>query len=897
MKHTEDLYISKAKCSRSCKAGSFSLHRLVLCTILFIALVFGSISHDTGCISGDDTNGGSVPNALRYLLFSPSIQTSADTFFAYAYYKSGDYLSVNSAEELMVAAAQYPVIIKGTINKSKYVVVENGTPRLTTKAVYSSGNPQIFVYIPEITIGKRYSGDSEVNDLVRFVDSPVNNWILRTDYVISAGKHTGMTLSLYPSNEEASAEVSTADLKMQIWDGSTWRDVWVPEGSKYNIDENIKDEPDPDLSKCRGITATISDCSINGIVGQTLNDNTGFEISLTGAIFTQNARNRFHDVSGWLTTAPKNLKIMVNETGVAPYNKINVCYAQRKNGRTSLKVPQSASTSPIKLAVSLDDLTTAGGDCPWSGIKGEVVVNVNQNAVYNILTSGQFISNAKPMAISEKITGVFSQKSENGNITYLPVSDYSKTFAIYVPQNMIETDAATGKAYVPVTLTAPSGEFVIDGEAVTGIPTTSSVPTKVVDGIYRATITIPLKTLCATKVTNGRFGVKVGNVTLDQKNTYITYEIYESASELPEETEQPVEEDTGEEFDDGDNELPEGAAPDIWVNGKDNKKEEIYKKSLSIEAGSLIAEFPDECKYVVSVTDTSVDNASSAFSSGKGKKSNIAKAAYKKADDTIVVTAGKTEGTARVWLAAVDKQKKIQASGYFDVSVGMAPKKLYITKRKGAPATEAVKSISLNAGETAILYANAPEKGLAPHAKLIWTILKGEDCLEIEPSANTHSARITVTEPPSNGKVLKASIQAVNVESGKKVTCSVLIGNAVTEILGMEEDIELESAEEAAVEKSLGYTVVCVDGSPSTTDKIKVFTTAATEEGKGYTCNGRKFTLSSKSKVKVTYKNGEFSLKVPKKTKDGTKCRVLVVVTHADKMIEVFESGVITIGK
>ncbi|MBP5331891.1 MAG: hypothetical protein J6Y89_08585 [Lachnospiraceae bacterium] len=34
-----------------------------------------------------------------------------------------------------------------------------------------------------------------------------------------------------------------------------------------------------------------------------------------------------------------------------------------------------------------------------------------------------------------------------------------------------------------------------------------------------------------------------------------------------------------------------------------------------------------------------------------------------------------------------------------------------------------------------------------------------------------------------------------------------------------------------------------------------------------------------------------------KKTADGTQLRVLVVVTHADKTVEVFESGAITIGE
>ncbi|MBO4415304.1 MAG: hypothetical protein J5824_04895, partial [Lachnospiraceae bacterium] len=99
------------------------------------------------------------------------------------------------------------------------------------------------------------------------------------------------------------------------------------------------------------------------------------------------------------------------------------------------------------------------------------------------------------------------------------------------------------------------------------------------------------------------------------------------------------------------------------------------------------------------------------------------------------------------------------------------------------------------------------------------------------------------------------------------------------------------------VEKTLDYSFVCHDKASQTTDKVKFFVTSALEEKDGYTLSNNKFKLTKKSaKVKVAYKNGEVKLTAAKGTPDGTQARILIVVTHADKTVEVFESGVITVG-
>ncbi|MCR5685591.1 MAG: hypothetical protein K6G81_09270 [Lachnospiraceae bacterium] len=827
----------------------------------------------------------------------PVIEARADDYFAYAYKKSGDAITVNSVEELTAAIEDYPVNITGTINTSKYVLVENGMPRLTTKSVFSSGYPQIFVYIPQITLDKDYAADVPINDLVRFAaDAPITGYYILSDYKITKGSHTGLTLSLYPGWASASAEVSNADVKLQIYDGSAWRDVKVPAGSKYSIEEVVKDEPDPDLSKCRGLKASIEDWSVNGIVGQTLYDEAGFEVSLTGAVFNENASRKWYNTTSWFTNIPDNLHTMVKAgTGYERLSKVTIRFAEHKRSNVSY-APQSASTETIRLEIPLDVLTSPEGECPWQGIAGAVVCTVNPNAIYNILTPEEFIEGNKPMTIQERFSGVFGQ---TGNASYQPLSSSEDTFMLYVPAGMVETDPETQKLRlkVPVTMSAPAGDLFLDGEIFTDAAVTGSNVAQAAEGIYSVTVKVPLDKIYAKQATKGKFSVKVDSVQLASKNTYIVYEVYADASELPEEDDSEEEEEGGEGREDDDDALPTGNPPDIWVNGKDNKQTSKYNKSMFKETAALISNVPEGCKLVASVTDTTVEEAAGAYSSGKGKKSNIAKASYKKAEDKVAVTAGKTAGTARVWLAAVDKDKKIQASGYFDVTVGTAPKKLYIAKKKDVQAAEAVKSVCLNAGESVKLYALANGTELSPHAKFTWTALKDNDNLEITLSATTHSATIKAKSAPTDGKALKAAVSAVNDESLKKVNCSVMIVNELKSVKGLSEKLTLESALESGLEQTLDYTFVCADGTNLTTDKIKVYATSALAEGTGYSNNGKKFSLSSKSKVKVSYKNGEFTLKAPKKTADGTALRVLVVATHADKTIDVFESGVITIGK
>ncbi|MBO4415994.1 MAG: hypothetical protein J5824_08460 [Lachnospiraceae bacterium] len=841
------------------------------------------------------------------------VVTDADKA-AYAFDNSkGEDIAQLKYEDFIEAVDEEPVFLNGNIATVKYVEVTDGTALIRNVDSYSIEERSFGIFVPKITTTRAYNAGEVVNDLVRLKNSPLSNYTIRTDGDISKGTQCGLVLSVCVSNEDITITPSMDELEVQIFDGSSWRDVKMPTGSSYAIGETIYGDATPDTSKCAGLSASIADCSINGISWNKLMDREGIEITVNGAVFKDSIAVKNTDVTGWFKNLPKALKAVVKENAGSNSKKLKIVFTRVKDGAWQYLYPESICTDPIRVTIPLSALNASNGNpAPWQKLNGGVVTTLNENAVWNILSSSTATVMDKPIVVSNTMTGVYKAGSQNGIGTdsfslyvYLPRSAYAKLMEEVearrlqlqeYPENFQDWSQEDKDRFlqpdIRVSLRAEDGLFKdINDPYLDHLELYGSTFQQISsDGLYGVNVSVGLRNITASKLAAGSFAVGVflagEEVELNAKNTYVYYRILDKL---------PDEQENGSE--NGDDVVPSGAAPDIWVNGKDNKKEEIYKKSMTKAVSELISSLPDDCKYVLSVTDTTVEDADAAFSSGKGKKSDIAKASYKKADDAVVVTAGKKEGTARIWIAAVDKKKAVQASGYFDVLVGMAPKKIYITKEKGADVKDAVKSVALSTGESVWLYANANGTELSSHAKFTWTATKGADNLEITPSASTQSAKISVKAAPTDGKVIKATVTMMNVESGKKVNCSVMIVNEVVSITGLSTDLTLESALEAAVEKQLDYKFVCADGGETTTDKIKVYTTAALDEGTGYSNNGNKFTISSKSKIKITYKNSEFKLKAAKKTANGTKCRILVVVTHSDKTIDVFESGVITVGR
>ena len=884
-----------------------------------------------------------------------TVKVTDDSNFGYAY----DYLLPESTstlpyEEFKETAGSAAITITGRITTQKQVIVEGGTPRIENRSSYTVTDNTFRIYLPKITFTEAYKDGADITDIVRLsTDGPLSGCKIRLDAEggIKAGTYYGKTLTVFLSHERTVASSSTDAIKLQVFDGSSWKNVVMPTGSNYEINEVIDGNADPDTNKVKGLSATIADCSINGIAWYMLQDREGVEITISGAQFTVNAARKYHDVTSWFTNLPKNTVAMVSETVTdSVKTTVKIVFAERKPSGVTYSTPQEVSTDPIRVTIPFADITTLNGStAPWSNMNGGVATTLNNNAVWNIIEASTFAHTDKPMIVANTMTGVYSSGSGIGNsvfnlYVYIPAGLYStlltdaetesaklQAYAQEHPEDVHDEQLAdAAKPKLRLKLTAENGLFTninfdpgyIELNGI-GIKEVTNSSTSSGDKIYYVYASLYLGEISASKIASGEFTVSLitgydesQTVTdLTGKNTHVKYKIL---NKLPD----PVAEDEEEEYaghdGSGNGESGNGGSgssestepstqPDIWVNGKDNKKEETYHKTMTKELSSLIATLPEGCKYIVSVTDTEVDDVVNAFGTGgKGKKSDVAKPSVKAKDGIVSVAAGKTAGVARIWVAAYNsKAKKIEASGYFDVTVGTAPKKLYLTADSKAEKTAAIKSIMLNNGDTETVFVNADGTGLSSYASFAWEAPKDTDgLLSISPSNGTaQSATIGLKSVPTDGKVKKIAVSAINNESGKKVSFSVIISNAVKEVTGLSKTYQLDSAAEAAVEATLDYSLVCYSSTgtttDTTTDKIKVYVTTALEEGTGYslTKNNTKFTQSgSKSKVKVTYKNGEFTLKAPKKTNVGTKVRVLIVATHADKSIDVFESGVITIG-
>ena len=806
-------------------------------------------------------------------------------------------LSYEEFEGISEETPMTPIVISGKITHEKSVKVTEGTPKVVEKTVHSFDGKQFGIYIPsKITLRSNYAAGADIKNVVRLKNAPLSNYTLRTVNALSKGDHNGLTVLVYIDGDDIKLTQSSKELEIQFSEtgGSKWNDLKVPVGSVYEIGEIIFE--DPDTSKCTGLSATIMDCSVNGIVGSPLEDKLGVEITVVGDTFAALAKGT--DATGWFENLPKGLYASVKENVKAGDASVKIIFAKTNSSGQFVQVtPRSACTGPIEVCVPFSVLTGGQSGATRYGIVGGVANTINTKANFCIMTADDLISEQGILVVSQKIMGIYgTTKDAFGNDVFLPMGGKDDEIVIY--------SAVYGESRAKLNNRNKGGgastKDIIRCNSLDNWTfwdndiNLNSVRCDEFSGINILRYNFPKGDAYATSITSGWFNLYINSIMAGEDRTFISYEISDTPAQ--EDDNEWGEADENDDDDNGETE-PVGEKPDIWINGKDFKKEDRYNKSMTVEISKFIASLPDGCKYVVSVTDTTVTDAEGAFSSGKGKKSNMAKAAYKKATDSITVTAGKTAGTARVWVGAVDKKNTVQDSGYIDVLVGTAPKKIYVTRQKGAAATATVKNVALNPGEQIVLYANSNGTELSPHSSFTWTDVKESGYVQIVPSSDTQKAVIKVISAPTTGKTQKVNVAVVNVESGKKVNVSILVSNGVVSVNGLSDAINLESAKEAVVDKTLAYTLVCADGSSSTTDKIKVFTTSATEEGSGYSNNGKKFTLTSKSKIKVTYKNGEFSLKVPKKTADGTKARVLIVVTHADKTVEVFEGGVITVGQ
>ena len=862
---------------------------------------------------------------LCALLLIPGRTTHAFTGndnpeYGYAFaYRLNSEITTLSYDEFMATVNSEPLNFGGTITTEKIVLVESGISRITTRDIYNVREVTFKIYFPHITITSEIKDDADVTGFIRLKNSPITGYKFRYEaerdandnvVVLRTGTYDNLTMQIYLSKEQSVCTPSTASVKIEVFDGTAWHDIVMPTGTNYNITsvEDTSASPDPALAS--GLSASIDDCSINALINRANNDRTGVTIHLSGAKFTLNSGRKYHDVTNWFTNLPEGMYAMVstNVTDEDP-STVHIIFARWIRASVSMSRPSTVETGPITVTVPFDDITALDGSSPWSGLKGGVVVSKNTKAVYNFLTAETMAAKDTPLIVSTTLSGTQQYTDISGETVFEPIDGgYFFTY-VFVSQSVYNALVAekerTGaqKPELKIKLVVDRDIFEFDNSTV--VYATCSNFTEITgSGLYLGSLNVETERLIAKEFGTGRFNVSwvIGEreVELDTAHNFVFYKINEIDNPVVDEPFiDPGEDDEGTDPGTGEDGSGDGSTvdePDIWVNGKDNKKTGTLKKSLIKPLSELKIDLPEGCKFVMSVTGTDVSDISGAVSSGKGKTSKIAKAAYKAKDKAIVVSAGKEAGTVRIWIAAVNKKKAVEASAYFDVNVGIAPKKFYITNDAVGETKGGLKSIALSVGDSVTLYAKDFGGTLSPYACFTWEALKDDGNLIITPSKDTQSAVITIKSAPTGGKTIKASLVVTNVESLKKAKISIPISNEIKSVTGLSEEKNISSALEEAVEEKLSYAFVCSDGGTSTTDKVKVYVTTATEEGTGYTLSNNKFKLTQKSKVKVSYKNGEFVLKVPKKTANGTKIRILIVATHADKTVSVFESGVITIG-
>ncbi len=375
---------------------------------------------------------------------------------------------------------------------------------------------------------------------------------------------------------------------------------------------------------------------------------------------------------------------------------------------------------------------------------------------------------------------------------------------------------------------------------------------------------------------------------------------------------------------------------EVWVNGKDIKANEkkqieedlnktfvkniadIVKESATIGASAIDDELNVGCSYVTSVTDTTATIAEAFDDKGKGVKSDYAKAAFKKANEkkgiaaNVTVTAGKKAGeTVRVWIAEYNKKEKVVASyGYFDVVVKEAPKKFDLSVAGVA------KKATINVKDTVTLDVTLPEDATASaDTTYKWEVKAPKNAAEgsyaLTPATDGKSATFTANKMSAIAKADKYAITCTNVQSGKKAKFTVTVANDLVSYAIADQKMESAASEKQTLtlgwscETDMGLALNVEEKKVDTTDKIKVYVSddVDTDEAKTWevdeTGKTPKFKLTGdKSKLvtaKFDKKTSQIVLTAKKGTEDGATAQVIVVITHADKSIDV-ETFTVTVG-
>ena len=227
-----------------------------------------------------------------------------------------------------------------------------------------------------------------------------------------------------------------------------------------------------------------------------------------------------------------------------------------------------------------------------------------------------------------------------------------------------------------------------------------------------------------------------------------------------------------------------------YVNGTKTKGD----NAVDYKSVKLYAKDAAKGKYVAVLT---AENKQPAITAGKvvsdATVKNIAKVAVK--EKTVTLTAGKQTGTVYVWLFDMDTTKKIPYSvAKAKVTMKGAASSVVISDTAISAGDKGIKTAAIGSGETAtfnfasfIKDADKTTKNTLA-ADLTYTVeadAKNKITLTVTYDAETpgeFQVKAPEITPDTKGKVKTASgkVTVTNVQSGKKVSLTIVVGNDIT---------------------------------------------------------------------------------------------------------------------
>lgn len=338
-----------------------------------------------------------------------------------------------------------------------------------------------------------------------------------------------------------------------------------------------------------------------------------------------------------------------------------------------------------------------------------------------------------------------------------------------------------------------------------------------------------------------------------------------------------------------------------YVNGTKTKT----TPAVDYKSVKLYAKEAATGKYVAVVTEK---NEQPAITAGKvvsdASVKNIAKVAVK--DKTVTLTAGKQTGTVYVWLFDMDTTKK-RANSVASAKVEMkgAASSVVIDNKSIDADTKTLKTATVGCGETATFAFASFIKDADKTTKntlasdLTYTVeadAKNKITLEVTYDAKKpgeFKVKAPALTADAKGKVKTASgkVTVTNVESGKKVSITIVVGNNITAagneiktgyatLIDEKGDVSkidvIPTLNDAKIATTNKVSVVVLDGEAKFDAKAKL----TTKKSKTFGAKLQSMTFGEGESAKIGYRV-RLTFNAPKK--DAANAVVYLVVTDAAK--------------